>query len=77
MNGENLGFWVAVISGIILVAYGLVRGFREITEFDSIATILGIIFLIGSAVLLYSIIKEQGIGKKRMKKEIKKEDLEP
>ena len=68
-----------VLGLIILIVYGLYQGFQEINfaELNLIVAIGVITIILGLVILFVAIIKEQQEGKKKMKKDIKKEDLEP
>ena len=45
MKKENIGFSIIMISAVILIIYGLYRGFQSMREFDLIAALLLVIFL--------------------------------
>jgi len=77
-KGTLLGFSLLIVGIIIWIAYGLYLGFDEIMQALDIVTgfVVGLI-LIGLIVLFVSIVIEQRKGTKKMKEEIKKEDLEP
>jgi len=77
-KGTTAGLLLVVAGIIIWIAYGLYLGFEEIMQALDIVTgfIAGII-IIGLIVLIVSIIIEQRRDTKKMKEEIKKEDLEP
>jgi hypothetical protein len=68
-----------LVAGIIIwVAYGLYLGFEEIMEaIDIITGLVAGLIIIGLIVLIISIVFEQRRDTKKMKEEIKKEDLEP
>jgi len=78
-NGKNIGMAIIVAGIIILIVYGLYEGFQEINlEEINVITAIGTgAIIIGLLILFISIIIEQQQGKQKMKKEIKKEDLEP
>jgi len=73
----GMGFFVAGI--ILLIAYGLYEGFRNISleDIDIIVSISILVILLGLVILFISILFEQKEGKKKLKQDIKKEDLEP
>ena len=77
MKKENIGFLIILTSAILLIVYGLYKGFQNMKEFDVIAGILLLIFFIGIVYLIVIVFKEQKKGIQKRKKEIKKEDLEP
>ena len=63
---------------ILLIIYGLYLGFGEIIQnIDLITGFLVGIMIIGLIVLIISIFFEQRSNTKKVKEEIKKEDLEP
>ena len=78
-NGKTTGMIIFVVGIIILLGYGLYQGFENLTleEIDVIVAIGVGAIVIGLLVLFASIVMEQQKGKKKMKEEIKKEDLEP
>jgi len=78
-NGKAVGMIIFVAGVIILLGYGLYQGFENLSleEIDAVIAIGVIAIIIGLIVLFITIIFEQQEGKKKMKKEIKKEDLEP
>ena len=78
-NGKNIGMAIIVAGIIILIVYGLYEGFQEINlEEINVITAIGTgAIIIGLLILFISIIIEQQQGKQKIKKEIKKEDLEP
>ena len=73
-----IGFSLLIGGILIWIAYGLYLGFAEIMKALDLVTgfVIGLI-LVGLIVLFVSIFIEQQKGKKKMKEEIKKEDLEP
>ena len=78
-NGKCIGMAIFVVGLLIIVGYGLYEGFQKIS-FEDLNLIVAsgfIITIIGLFVLFISIIFEQQEGKKKMNKEISKEDLEP
>ncbi|UCD03592.1 MAG: hypothetical protein JSW73_03570 [Candidatus Woesearchaeota archaeon] len=77
MKKENIGILTILISAILLIAYGLYKGFQSMREFDVIAGILFLIFFIGIVYLIIVVYKQQKNDIQKKKKEIKKEDLEP
>jgi hypothetical protein len=78
-NGKTIGMIVFVAGIIILVGYGLYKGFENISleNIDAVIAIGVVAIFIGLLALFVSIVIEQQKGKKKMKEEIKKEDLEP
>jgi len=77
-KGTLVGFSLLIGGILIWIAYGLYLGFEEIMQALDLVTgfVIGLI-IIGLIVLFVSIVMEQQKGKKKMKEEIKKEDLEP
>ena len=76
-NGKTIGLSIFFIGLLITIIYSLYEGIKAIEEFDLII-ISGLgIMIIGFLILFISIILEQSKDKKKMKEEIKKEDLEP
>lgn len=75
----KIGFMIFAVGLILLFFYGIYEGFQKISleKLDFLGTSILIITLIGLGILFISIIFEQQEGKKKMKNEIKKEDLEP
>lgn len=78
-KGNSAGMILLVVGIIILLAYGLYQGFENLSwENVDIIIAIGIAaIIIGLLVLFISIVFEQQKGKKKMRDEIKKEDLEP
>ena len=78
-NGKAIGMIIFVAGIIILLGYGLWKGFENLSleTIDAVIAVGVIAIVIGLIVLFISIVKEQQQGKKKMKEEIKKEDLEP
>ena len=78
-SGKTTGMIIFVVGIIILIAYGLYRGFENLSlaNIDAVIAIGVIAIVLGLIVLFISIVMEQQKGKKKMKEEIKKEDLEP
>jgi len=77
-KGSTIGLILLLAGIVIWIAYGLYLGFEEILQALDIVTgfVAGLI-IIGIIVLIVSIIIEQRKDTKKMKEEIKKEDLEP
>ncbi|EMR74346.1 hypothetical protein MBGDN05_00740 [Thermoplasmatales archaeon SCGC AB-539-N05] len=77
-KGTLVGFSLLIGGILIWVVYGFYLGFEEIMQALDIVTgfVIGLI-VIGLIVLFVSILIEQRKGTKKMKEEIKKEDLEP
>ena len=76
-NGKTIGMMLFVIGIILLVAYSIYQEFQDIEIIDPIIAIGVGAMIIGLLTLFISIVIEQQKGKKKMKKEISKEDLEP
>jgi hypothetical protein len=78
-NGKAVGMIIFVLGILIIIGYGLYQGFEnlKLEEIDAVIAIGVVAIVIGLIVLFISIIIEQQEGKKKMKEEIKKEDLEP
>ena len=78
-NGKVIGMTMFVCGLILLIGYGLYQGFQNISleNIDIIIAISTIVIILGLIILFASILMEQQKGKKKMKDEIKKEDLEP
>lgn len=78
-NGKIIGMIIFITGIILLLVYGLYKGFQNLNfeELDTVITIGILTIIAGLLILFISIIFEQQEGKKKMKKEIKKEDLEP
>jgi len=78
-KGTTIGLAIFVVGIIILIGYGLYQGFENLSleNIDAVVAIgIGAI-IIGLLALFVSIVIEQQKDKKKMKEEIKKEDLEP
>ena len=77
-KGATIGLMLIVAGIIIWLVYGLYQGFEEIMKALDLATgfIIGLI-IIGLIIMIASIFIEQRRDTKKMKEEIKKEDLEP
>ena len=78
-NGKTIGMIIFVAGILILLGYGLYQGFENLSleNIDAVIAIGVVAIIIGLIVLFISIVIEQQEGKKKMKEEIKKEDLEP
>jgi high-affinity Fe2+/Pb2+ permease len=78
-NGKTIGMAIFVLGLIIIIGYGLYQGFENLNfeEIDLIIATGVIAIVVGLIVLFASIVIEQQQGKKKMKEDIKKEDLEP
>ena len=78
-KGSSAGMILLVVGIIILLAYGLYQGFENLSweNIDIIIAIGIAAIIIGLLALFISIVFEQQKGKKKMRDEIKKEDLEP
>ena len=77
-KGTLVGFSLLIGGIVIWIAYGLYLGFEEIMQALDLVTgfVIGLI-IIGLIILFVSIVIEQRKSTKKMKEEIKKEDLEP
>lgn len=74
----TVGLSLLVLGIILWIIYGLYQGFEEIMQaLDYVTGFLAGLIIVGIIVLLVSIIFEQHSDTKKMKEEIKKEDLEP
>jgi low affinity Fe/Cu permease len=77
-KGSTVGLILLVAGIIIWIAYGLYLGFEEIMQaLDLVTGFVAGLIIIGLLVLIVSIVFEQRRDTKKMKEEIKKEDLEP
>jgi len=76
-KGTLVGFSLLIGGIVIWIAYGFYLSFEEIMKLDVITGIIIGLILIGLIILFVSIVIEQRRDTKKMKKEIKKEDLEP
>lgn len=78
-NGKTIGMAIFVVGIIILIGYGFYQGFENLSleNIDAVIAIGIIAIILGVIVLFITILMEQQKGKKKMKEEIKKEDLEP
>ena len=78
-NGKTIGMALFVAGIIILIGYGLYQGFENLSleNIDAVIAIGVIAIVLGIIILFVTILMEQQKGKKKMKEEIKKEDLEP
>lgn len=78
-KGTATGMIIFVTGLIIVLLYGIYEGFQNINfeELNIVVTTGFIILVAGLIILFVSIIFEQREGTKKMKNEIKKEDLEP
>ena len=77
-KGTTAGLILLVAGIIIWIAYGLYLGFGEIMQaIDLVTGFVAGLIIIGLIVLIVSIVFEQRSDTKKMKEEIKKEDLEP
>ena len=77
-KGTLIGFSLLIGGILIWIAYGFYLGWDEIMKALDLVTgfVIGLI-VIGLIVLFVSIVIEQRKDAKKMKEEIKKEDLEP
>lgn len=76
-NGKTIGMILFVGGIILLIAYGIYQGFQEIEIIDPIIAIGVGAIILGFLALLISIVVEQRRDTKKMREEIKEEDLEP
>jgi Na+/alanine symporter len=77
-KGSTIGLLLLVAGIVIWIAYGLYLGFDEIMQaIDFVTGLIAGLIIIGLIVLFVSIVLEQRKDTKKMKEEIKKEDLEP
>jgi high-affinity Fe2+/Pb2+ permease len=77
-KGSTVGLILLVAGIVIWVAYGLYLGFDEIMQaIDLVTGFIAGLIVVGLIVLIVSIFIEQRRDTKKMKEEIKKEDLEP
>ena len=77
-KGSTIGLLLLVTGIVIWIAYGLYLGFDEIMQaIDLVTGFIAGLIIIGLIVLVVSIVLEQRKDTKKMKEEIKKEDLEP
>ena len=77
-KGSTIGLILLVAGIVIWIAYGLYLGFDEIMQaIDLITGLIAGIIILGVIILIVSIVFEQRKDTKKMKEEIKKEDLEP
>ena len=74
---KTLGMSLFVLGIIILILYGMYQGLQNIETIDYVILSGTVILVVGFLTLLISIVIEQQRGKEKIKKEIKKEDLEP
>ena len=77
-KGSTIGLILLVAGIVIWIAYGLYLGFDEIMQaIDLVTGFISGLIILGLIVLIVSIVFEQRKDTKKMKEEIKKEDLEP
>jgi len=76
-KGTLVGFSLLIGGILIWIAYGLYLGIEEIMKLGLVTGFVIGLIVIGLIVLFISIIIEQRKDTKKMKEEIKKEDLEP
>ena len=74
---KTLGMSLFVLGITILILYGMYQGLQNIETIDYVILSGVVILVVGFLTLLMSIVIEQQRGKEKIKKEIKKEDLEP
>ena len=77
-NDKNIGMVLFVGGLVLLIGYGLFLGFSDLIEALDVITgfFIGMI-LIGFVILVVSIIFEQRRDTKKMKEELREEDLKP
>lgn len=77
-KGATIGLSLLIVGIILWIIYGLYQGFEEIMQaLDYITGFLAGLIVLGLIVLIVSIVIEQRSDTKKMKEEIKEEDLEP
>ena len=77
-KGSTIGLILLVAGIVIWIAYGLYLGFDEIMQaIDLVTGFISGLIILGLIVLIVSIVFEQRKDTKKIKEEIKKEDLEP
>ena len=78
-KGTTIGLAIFVAGIVILIGYGLYQGFEKLSleNIDAVIAIGVGAIIIGLLALFISTVIEQQKGKKKMKEEISKEDLEP
>ena len=76
-NGKTIGMILFVGGMILLITYAIYQGFQEIEIIDPIIAIGVGAIILGFLALLVSIVMEQRRDTKKMREEIKEEDLEP
>jgi len=76
-NGKTIGMILFVGGMILLITYAIYQGFQEIKIIDPIIAIGVGAIILGFLALLVSIVMEQRRDTKKMREEIKEEDLEP
>jgi len=77
--GKTLGMIIFVFGIIVLIGYGIYQEWRNFNweRFDIVMATGVAAIIIGLVLLFITILIEQQAGKRKMKEEIKKEDLEP
>jgi len=77
-NGKNIGMALFVGGIVLFIFYGLYLGFSDLINALDVITgfFIGMI-LIGFSILAASIIFEQRRDTKKMKEELREEDLKP
>jgi len=77
-NGKNIGMALFVGGIVLSIFYGLYLGFSDLINALDVITgfFIGMI-LIGFSILVASIIYEQRRDTKKMKEELREEDLKP
>ena len=77
-TGTTIGLGLFGGGIILIIIYGIIQGFEELTQAMDLITmfLLGII-IIGFLVLLATIVMEQRKDTKKTMEHIKKEDLKP
>ena len=74
----SVGLALIAIGTLLWIAYGLYLGFEDIVDaLDMITGLVTVFIVVGVCILFISVIIEQRRETKKMRKKIKKEDLEP
>jgi uncharacterized membrane protein len=74
----SVGLALIALGILLWIAYGLYLGFEDIVDaLDMITGLVTVLIVVGVCILFISIIIEQRRETKKMRKKIKKEDLEP
>ncbi len=74
----SVGLALIAIGILLWIAYGLYLGFEDIIDaLDMVTGLVTALIVVGVCILFISVIIEQRRETKKMRKKIKKEDLEP